>query len=72
MNLRSIPLNARLLVNFLPLFVSFSSFASSKRRQNFLNWQKIASKSGHFGYLPQVLKKRPSQPLFFNNTELRR
>jgi hypothetical protein len=39
--------NAHLLVNFPPLFVSFSSLASGKRRQNCLNWRKIASKSVH-------------------------
>jgi len=35
---------ARFLVNFSPLFVSFSLRASSTPRQNFLDWQKIAAK----------------------------
>jgi len=39
---------ARFLVNFPPLFVSFSLRASSTPRQNFLDWQKIAAKIAPF------------------------
>jgi len=35
---------ARFLVNFPPLFVSFSLLAAGKPRQIFLDWRKIASK----------------------------